>query len=323
MLIPEHGRGRLRASAGSPGGASRPTHSAWAMAAACVLLVAGLLATGLVGGCGGEQAAAPRNGSEQESEVRMAVLSPALAVMLHDLGLEDHIVARHGWDLALDRSLPVAGDQTGLDYEVLLRVNPTHVLLEWGARPLPARLEELSARRGWSIQNHRLLTLEDVQNTTRELHERFAPAEETWEDTALARRMAAAFTKQPALEGAGRILLLYSVRPPTALGPGSAHQQVLESIGGVPALTNGSPFITMDLEDVLRLAPDGIILIGTGAGGEQDDAGRFGRIAALPIPAARRGRLAMIDHPLSQLPSTSLIEVAEQMARVLEQWAGE
>jgi ABC-type hemin transport system substrate-binding protein len=269
---------------------------------------------------------------------RIAALSPALAVMLRDLGLEEHIVARHAWDLALDRRLPVAGDQAGIDYEALIRAQPTHVLLEWGARPLPARLEDLAQRHGWSVHNYRTLTLADIEMAARDLHERFAasaPGAQVWEQTRLASRMNEAFSKRPELAGAGRILLLASLRPPGALGPGSAHDQVLQAIGGQPALQHDGPFMTLDAEDVLRLAPDGIILImprpAHDPQGLPSDPGaivrpgdlrqRLGRIGTLDIPAVRNGRLALIDHPLGQLPTTSLVEVADEMTEILRMWA--
>ena len=62
-------------------------------------------------------------------ERRIVVLSPALAVMLQQLGHEDDIVAKHTWDLALGDAIPTIGDQFELDYETLLRLDPTHVPL--------------------------------------------------------------------------------------------------------------------------------------------------------------------------------------------------
>jgi ABC-type hemin transport system substrate-binding protein len=296
---------------------------AWLLA--CAVIVVAAMA-GLAG-CGERTRPPDAAPDADDKAARIAVLSPAIAVMLRDLDLQDRVVARHAWDLALDPSLPVAGDQTGLDYETLLRARPTHILLEWGSRPLPPRLEDLARRQGWTIHNYRLLTLDDVQRAARDLHERFAQGDAAWDDTALARRMGAALAPRPGLERAGRILLLHSSRPPAALGPGSAHHQVLEALGAIPAVTQGSPFISMDVEDVLRLSPDGILLItasgGPPSGDDRDgDPQPFGRLASLPIPAAMRGRLAVIDHPLNHLPSTSLIEVAERIATVLEGWAG-
>lgn len=290
-------------------------------------VILGCFALALLPGCW--QSAAPTVRASESDEVRIAALSPAVAAILRDLELEDRVVARHGWDLALNESLPVGGDQTGLDYEMLLRVRPTHVVLEWGSRPLPARLEQLAQRHGWAVHNYRLLTLDDVERTARDLHGRFGGGEE-WAETALALRWREAMRERECAAKAGRVLLLYSMRPPGALGPGSAHQQLLEAIGGQPALTSGGPYVALDAEDVLRMAPDGIIVIRPRA--REAEAGpradveairqQLGRIGTLDIPAVREGKLAIIDHPLGQLPSTSLTEVAEEMAVILGEWSG-
>jgi ABC-type hemin transport system substrate-binding protein len=304
-----------------------------AAVAACALA----LVMALWSGCEG-RSAAPRQGDSEapatgpgQEEVRLAVLSPALAVILRDLGLEEKVVARHGWDMVLDRTVPVAGDQTGLDYEMLMRARPTHVLLEWGSRALPGRLMQLAGEHGWRVENYPLLTLDEIRETARALHERYRAEAGPWEMQPLAAQMEQAFSPREALVeagGAGRILLLAQVRPPSALGPGSAHYQVLESIGGAPAIISGGPYITLDAEDVLRLAPDGIILILPRRRGEaparwsaEELRRQLGRLGTLDVPAVQRGRLALIDHPLGHLPSTALMEVAEEMSEILERWA--
>ena len=70
---------------------------------------------------------------------RLAVLSPAFAATLADLGCADLIVARHAYDIALEKTVPVCGDQGGINYEVLVRANPTHVILESNTQPPPER----------------------------------------------------------------------------------------------------------------------------------------------------------------------------------------
>src|SRR5688572_2242849 len=67
---------------------------------------------------------------------RVVALSPGLAVTMRDLGLGDLLAGRHGFDAWSDPALPVCGDQSGLDYERLLAVRPTHILVQWGQRDL-------------------------------------------------------------------------------------------------------------------------------------------------------------------------------------------
>jgi ABC-type hemin transport system substrate-binding protein len=273
--------------------------------------------------------------STQNSAHRIACLSPAVAITLKDLGLESSIIARHGYDLALSPSLPVAGDQQGLNYETLLTLNPTHVLLQMGSGT-PAKLTTLAKEHNWAVTNYSILTLDDIQRTTRELHATFAPP---GSPCPLLDRMTAVWSAppDPAFARAGRIVLLASISPPAALGPGSFHHQILERLGATPAITQGNPFIELDAESLLALKPDGIILILPRG---RDDAlpppaspaqmssqlrTRLGALGKLSLPAldttAHPERLALIDDPLAHTPSSAMLGVTEEMRSILTNWS--
>jgi len=267
----------------------------------------------------------PEATPDEASGPRIAVLSPALAVIVRDLGLEAHIVARHGFDIVLDKSIPVAGDQSGLDYEALLGARPTHVLLQWGQRPVPARLIKLASERSWVIGNTGSLTLDGIVDTTRIIEEMFlVPPEDR-----LADRLPDAWAASEIdLAGVGTVLLLGTTQPPSALGPGSYHHEILVSLGGVPAITDGNPWIELDAEDVLRLAPGAIILfqpapLGTDPPEPDWDnlLARLGRVGELDIPAIRDRRVVVIDDPLALIPSTATADLSAQIRSILERWA--
>ncbi len=256
-------------------------------------------------------------------ELRIVVISPALAAILVDLGLESNIVGRHGWDQVLDPALPICGDQSGLDYEALLRAQPTHVFTEWGSRELPAKLTNLAASEGWLVRDFRLLTLTDIDTTATELETLFpqaSPSEGVMSFHALVTE------PPPELVWGGRVLLLMSTSPITALGPGSAHHELLMRAGGVPAIEEGSPYMPLHAEDVLRLAPDAIVLIQPGSMSGSDTIGMehdLGPILDLDIPAIKHERFAWVSEPLGLLPSTRLEKVAVWIGRTLEEWAQE
>jgi ABC-type Fe3+-hydroxamate transport system substrate-binding protein len=265
-----------------------------------------------------DAAAPPRPGSP-----RIVVLSPAIAIILRDLGLAPRIVGRHGFDLALDKSIPVCGDQSGVDYEAVVRAHPTHLLMEAGAAGIPARLADLAARGGWEVQSYPMLTLDDIRDCTRRVALTFGV-----DAAPILSRMDAAWSLRDNLYQ-GRVLLLAAVDPPSALGPGSFHYQILQRLGGAPAITEGSPYITLSTEDVLRLRPDAILLIlprsptdpartATAMPGEL--IALLGRVGTLDIPAIRDHRVALIDSPLAHTPSTAMIGLADEIAGVLEAW---
>lgn len=268
---------------------------------------------------------------------RVVALSPALAVTLRDLGAAGQIVGRHGHDLVLDPAIPVCGDQAGIDYEALLRARPTHVLLEWGARPLPQRLRRLARQQGWHVRSFAQLTLDDIEETTAALYELMAPSQTeggavpAWSATPIAHAFAEAWRPRPgALADAGRILLLAGVDPVGVLGPGSFHHQILVRMGATPAIVEGSPWMELDTEDVLQLAPDGLVLIQPRPARTEPTAdppqwdqvrARLGPLAQLDIPAIRVRRVAVIDDPLALTPSTAMLSLTAQLRQILQAWA--
>lgn len=275
---------------------------------------------------------------------RIVVLAPALGVILRDLGLEDHIVGKHAWDIALGNSIPTVGTHDDPDLESILRLNPTHVIVQDMEARIPESLRRMAAAQGWQLWGFPLLTLDDIAVTTDELFLRLIgqpepdpttidPTERLAHERPSA-RMADAWSDrgQPA-RAAGRILLLAGVDPAGAMGPGSFHHQLIERLGATPAITTGGPWQELDHEDILRLAPDAILLfrpapmdhhaIGERTPPTAAEAMLALRgIGSLDLPAVRSGRVAIIDHPLGLLPASSLAEVADEMARLFGTWIG-
>lgn len=280
------------------------------------------------------------------SKARLVVLSPGLAVILRDMSLGDRIVARHAYDSATTQAIPAAGDEAGIDEEVLLRVAPTAVLLQQSARPISQRLLDSAQSRGFEILTVPMLSLEDIPKATRAMDALIARLEgtsPTINDPAsatskLLREMDRAWTPRTTHSNQPqRVLLLISVDPPAALGPGSWHHDMLVRLGGTPAITQGSPYIELDTESLLRLAPDAIVLITTElrsqseispalvpiANADLDQAlvrARLASLAKLNIPAFINSKLAAIDDPLSLTPSSAMIPFADRLRAILIAW---
>ncbi len=268
---------------------------------------------------------------------RIVALSPGLGVTLRDLGWAPWIVGRHAFDAALDPSIPVCGDQLAIDYEALLRARPTHVLLEWGSRPLPDRLEALAREHGWIVRSWAMLSLADIRRGIPEIDaalrggmsESTAPVQAPPPDAAdrLLARLEEAVRPRPGLALAGKVLLLVGLSPPSALGPGSWHDEALRSMGAMPALDAGAAYQQLDFEDVLRLRPDAVVIFAPRGAGRAPGDGpgpvmdRLGRLGALDVPAFRTGRVALIDDPACLTPGSGVIAMAEALARALEGFA--
>lgn len=242
--------------------------------------------------------------------------------MLIDLGLENVIVGRHGWDRELDASLPVVGDQTGVDYEALARVRPTHVLIQQTATETPQLLFDLASKRGWAVVSLPLLALDDIPRAVDTLHREFASIDGVGDRAAaIVERMDAAWRPRPELNArAGRTLCVYWTSPIGVAGPGSFHHDLLKRMGVEALPVSGAPFITLDLEDLRRMNPDSIIFLSTDITDENlpaivDDWRRLG------LSALESGRVAALSDPRFLTPSTAMIDLADAIAAAAAEWA--
>lgn len=320
----------------------------------CIVLAAALCgacdqrgpSTGTAATGGTPAGVAPSPTRDGASDLRVVALSPAIGTMLRDLGLEGRIVGRHAFDLALSSDVPVVGDQLGIDYEELIRADPTHVVLQWGTRDLPPRLVQLADERGWTLLDYDILALDDVPEVFDDLHLKLATDPSAWAarpggldgvipergppgNLPSARLAHAWRDRGEAARAAGRVLVLASVDPPGVTGPGSFHFELVERLGATPVPRAGSAWIEVDAERVLEIQPDAILVLSrtsqppTQPASFEDAVARLGPIARLPIRAIAARRVALIEGPHVLDPSSTLGEVANQIADVFERWARE
>jgi ABC-type Fe3+-hydroxamate transport system substrate-binding protein len=298
----------------------------------------------------------PPSGSSkapQTTPARIVALSPAIAVVLRDLGYEPQIIARHVYDDVLPSALPAVGDQAGIDYEALLRLSPppTHIFTQWGARDLPPRLQELAIKNHWTLANIEMNSLADIRAAVRTLDEavQCTPSKSTTSHTSPplpayspCSRAAQLISQlgtlleaiqpsiQPSTQSSNpppRVLLLIAAAPPAALGPGSCHDELLRAVGGLQALKDGRAYMELAHEDLVRLDPDAIILfLPRSRAGNSTEAGATPRddpwkpLRPLKLRALESGRIAIIDDPQSLLPSTAVIPVSQRMRALVESW---
>ncbi|MFG0246662.1 MAG: ABC transporter substrate-binding protein [Phycisphaerales bacterium JB052] len=293
---------------------------------------------------GGQGASA----DESAPEPRFAVFSPAIGVMLRDLGFEDDIVGRHSFDTALSESIPVVGSHIEIDDEMLIEVEPTILIFQRGSVEIPERITALAKERGWTIWTYQLESLDDIANTLDDLYLKLVgfPADAnsdndptTFEVDPTKRfdielpsaRLARAWSPMGRdAQVAGRALLLAGTDPAGALGPGSFHAQLAERLGITNALTSGGMWQELDLEDIVELAPDSILIFDPSEIepmiGEPEPItwaqveAALGPIASLPIPAVESRRVGIIDHPQALLPSSTLAQVADEIRKTLAAW---
>jgi ABC-type Fe3+-hydroxamate transport system substrate-binding protein len=294
-----------------------------------ILALAAGLTLALAGGgatpdSGGERAGPPGKPSG------IVVLSPALCETLRALGPGEPIIGRHAFDRGTDPSVPIVGDQRGIEYETLARLRPGAVVLEASAAATPARLKNLADELAFAIHRVPTLTLEDVRASIGVIGaiagrppRRIAELERAFD---AARRPIDDERTREALQ---RVLLLAGTDPPGALGPGSYHHELIEAMGGSSALIDGGPFQRLSAEDVAALSPGAVVLLAPGLRDEPvvtgaDATRELGVLGDVGLPAVREGRAAVLSGGAVLLPSApGVMALAADLRTTATAFAGE
>ena len=275
-------------------------------------LAAGLLAAGC------DRAAPPPLAPQGP---RIVSLSPALSRTCLDLELQARIVGRSDFCTFLPRDIPPVGGLYEIDYERLIRLRPTHVLVQPPAGGLDPHLADLARRYGFVLGQWRLDTIADIDAVIAELPATLwpdGPQRRLAEARArtLRQRMTEALSPAGDAIFRGRTMLVAHPDPVLVFGQGTYLDDVLRALGGVNAVGQRG-WAELSLEDVIRLDPEAIVLV------QPAEVARpaTGGLETLQIAAARDGRIATLAHPDAHYPSSAVVGVAEALREVLGELA--
>jgi len=282
----------------------------------------------LLTGCGDSPEPGGRTTPENRAGPRIVSLSPALSRMLVDLDLQDHVVGRSNYSTSLDPDIPIIGNLTDLDFEFLVRVRPTHIFVQPPSTGVSDDLRRLADGHGWRIFARRIDDVDDSRAVLRDIPDAFDEVSERWREdlrqraAALERRIGDMLENPPADAWRGRTLITAGGDPPLAYGTGTYLHELLTSRGGTNVV-DAEGWVQLTLEDVVRLDPDGIIIVRQGeAGVEVDPEEAAPRLAALDVQAVRAGRVGVLSHPEALLPSTSILALGRLLDAILTSWSG-
>lgn len=288
-----------------PMAAHTPARSALAIRVALLLMA--LLGPFVLIGC-------PREGtpinSSDFSQPRIVSLSPAATQMLHDLGRLHYVVGVGEFDPTETRNARVVGDLYAIDYEVLLSLRPTDVLLQPGADGVPDRLRRLADRRGFTIHSFEIETLDDALDVlTTSVAEAIDDADRAAELAGRVRTQMRQLAALTAERDRPRILLAVGLSPyVTAAAPGTFLDDSLAVAGGRNALEEAAVlYPEIDHEQLLALDPDLIVYL----------SGRRFDVGSVSLPPPLDERLVVLQDPVTLLPSTSVPRITAKMLGIL------
>jgi ABC-type Fe3+-hydroxamate transport system substrate-binding protein len=228
-----------------------------------------------------------------------------------DLGCAGVIVGRTPWCTGVEA--PVVGTLLDCDLGRIAALEP-HCILVQAAAPGP-ELARFAGDRGARLVVAHVDGLADIEAMVDAVA---GALRECGLDGVTARRQALKEAAQEALERArtrvapraGRWLLLFAADPPGAFGRGTYLGDLWEALGGRNAVER-TGYPELSLEDIVRLDPEGILLV------RATDGGGASPLSALP--ARLRERITVLVAPELLEPSSAfLVEGPGALARALD-----
>lgn len=310
-------------------------HPVFEIALTCLALLMGLMLVG----CDGVSSSYTT--IEDDAELRIVTLAPAMTQILVDMEMGESIVGVAENDAAAPPGAGLVGNVANINQEKLVSLNPTHVLgMRMGGAQLDA-LEATARREGFSLALYPYPRSVDavgliIWNEREFIGGELPPDAVPSLGTVLDARGDASDVKYTMLHRLSELdrvtqdlkdtkpsVLLVNQSDPTvtASGPGSVLDELLAHAGGVNAAasaTTAAPIYTR--EDILELSPEVILLLMPNAyplKSLQEDQ-RLAIFRDLDIPAVRNGRIYLLNDPVIQLAeSTAMAKIAGEIAKRL------
>ncbi len=245
-------------------------------------------------------------------------LSPAITETLFAIGAGPHVagVSDYCHFPAEVERLPHLGSGYTPRYEAIVGLQPTAVFVEGVNAETTRALAKIL-----DVKVLPWLTLEQVVHSTRELG-RYTRQE------ANAERLARSYehVMQPRVSAASpRVLLVLAhpagqLREAWVIRRNSIHGRVLEAAGALNAVADeisGPPHLS--LEQVIRLDPDGIVVLQAAEHGNPRLLDDWRRLQALT--AVQHGRLQLVAAPEVTIPGPRIIELVQRLSPWVRAWS--
>jgi len=228
---------------------------------------------------------------------RIVSMSPGITQTLVDLGLEEKIVGRSPFCNGIDQSVPVIGDYYDVDFERLLSLKPTVVLVQATQAPKNTHLKELADSGFFRLHFWPLDSIDDIKQVYNKASDIFSDSPKKFEMSV---------SEVPLAE---RVLIVTQgtdVSAGLCFGLNTYLDDVIKSMGLENALEREG-WTMLSLEDVVNLKPNRILVVSDTPIKEESIKG----IRSLNIP------VLLFEHEHVLIPSSQVLNVATALQ---EQW---
>lgn len=255
---------------------------------------------------------------------RIVSTVPAATLNLVLIGAADSLVGVSKYDrlyLPPDKqNLPVVGDYLTLNYEQLVKLHPTVMVIQMAESRIEPKLRQVAADQHFELLNMRFDHVADIWTSVRVLGQ--AAGREHAAEKAITRAQADLTELAQAYRDRPHPKVAYLVDPANMVlcGGDTFMEEMITAAGGENAGAKaGKGFLESSRETLIKLAPD-VLLVGAM---DQPDAmtndPRIARWLDLPIPAATAKRVYLITDGNSQMASVAIGQNVRDLARLIHQ----
>ncbi len=272
--------------------------------------------------------AAPGEEPAKAREARIVSTVPAATLNLVLIGAADRLVGVTKYDGPYlpgeKKDLPVVGDYQTMNYEQLVKLKPTVLVIQTAESRIPPRLKELVKEQGIELLNMKFDHVADIWTSVRLLGK--AAGKEAEAEGAIKKGQGELEELRMKYKDAAHPKVLYLVSPKLMLmcGGGTFIDEMIIAAGGENVGAKaGEGFIETSRETLVKLAPE-VLLIGAReeTGPVRDDP-RLEKWMELPVPAARNKRVYLVTDDGSQMASVNIGKNVRAVAELIHRGEGE
>jgi len=215
-----------------------------------------------------------------------------------------------------ERDLPVAGDYEQTNYEQLVKLKPTVMVIQQEESRQAARLKEFVRDHQIELLNMKFDHVADIWASVRMLGR--AAGREAEAEKAIARAQQDLTDVAADYKDAAHPKVLYIMDPAANLACGN-HTFVEEMIAlaGGQNVAAGDGFVTLGRETMVKLSPDVLLIGAPDAIAEMPGDPRLAPWLSLPVPATLNKRVFLVTDGNSQMPSVNIGKNVRALAELI------
>jgi ABC-type Fe3+-hydroxamate transport system substrate-binding protein len=282
-----------------------------------------LFTIGVLTGCGNSNTTTtttPASAASQPAVPRIVSTVPAATLNLVLIGASDRLVGISTYDKPYlsekQKDLPVVGDYEEINYEQLIKLKPSVLIIQKAPSRIAPRLLEVAAQQNITILNMHFDHVDDIWSSVRELG-KAAGAAAAAED-AIQKAQADLADLAAKYKNARHPKVAYMANSKMIVGGATFMEEMIVAAGGDNlGRIVGNGFLDINNDTLVRLAPEVVLLGAPDEPAAMENDPRIAPFFRLQIPAAQSKRIFLVTDGTSLQPSVDIGKNVRALAELI------